>query len=97
VAETVPVVAFMLVGGVVSDRFERRRVLIASSALRGVCVALLGLLALTGQIELWHLFAISAFYGAGQAFQGPAAGAIVPDLVPRSQLVQANSLSQFVR
>jgi MFS family permease len=97
VAETIPLVAFVLVGGVFSDRFERRRVLIASSALRGACVAVLGVLAIGGWIELWHLFAISAFYGAGQAFQGPAAGAIVPDLVPRHLLVQANSLSQFVR
>jgi MFS family permease len=97
VAETVPIVGFVLVGGVVTDRFERRLVLIASSALRGVCVALLGVLALTGAIELWHIFAISAVYGAGQAFQGPAAGAIVPDLVPQRLLVQANSLSQFVR
>jgi MFS family permease len=97
VAETIPIVAFVLVGGVVSDRFERRWVLIASSALRGVCVALLGLLAVSGRIELWHLFALSAVFGAGQAFQGPAAGAIVPDLVPQRLLVEANSLSQFVR
>jgi MFS family permease len=97
VAETIPLIAFVLVGGVFSDRFERRRVLIASSTLRGACVAVLGVLAIGGWIELWHLFAISAFYGAGQAFQGPAAGAIVPDLVPRHLLVQANSLSQFVR
>ena len=97
VAETIPIVAFVLVGGVVTDRFERRKVLIASSALRGACVALLGVLAITGAIELWHIFVIAAFFGAGQAFQGPAAGAIVPDLVPRHLLVQANSLSQFVR
>jgi MFS family permease len=97
VAETIPLVAFLLIGGVVSDRFERRRVLIASSALRGACVAVLGILAVSGRIELWHLFAISAVFGAGQAFQGPAAGAIVPDLVSRDLLVQANSLSQFVR
>jgi MFS family permease len=97
VAETIPTVAFVLVGGVVSDRFERRKVLIASSAVRGACVAALGVLAVSGRIELWHLIAISVVFGAGQAFQGPAAGAIVPDLVPRHLLVQANSLSQFVR
>jgi MFS family permease len=97
VAETIPLMAFVLVGGVFSDRFERRKVLIASSALRGVCVGLLGLLAISDRIELWHLLAVAAVYGAGQAFQGPAAGAIVPDLVPRHLLVQANSLSQFVR
>jgi Transmembrane secretion effector len=97
VAETIPIVAFVLVGGVVTDRFERRKVLIASSVVRGTCVALLGLLALTETIALWHIFVIAFFFGAGQAFQGPAAGAIVPDLVPRHLLVQANSLSQFVR
>jgi MFS family permease len=97
VAETVPIVAFVLVGGVVTDRFERRRVLVASSALRGACVALLGVLAVTELIELWHIFVIAFFFGAGQAFQGPASGAIIPDLVPKHLLVEANSLSQFVR
>jgi hypothetical protein len=97
VAETIPIVAFVLVGGVVTDRFERRLVLISSSALRGGCVALLGVLAVTHTIELWHVFAISVVYGTGQAFQGPAAGAIIPDLVPARMLVQANSLSQVVR
>jgi MFS family permease len=97
VAETIPIVAFVLVGGVVSDRFERRRVLIFSSLVRGACVAVLGILAVTEAIELWHIFVIAAVFGAGQAFQGPAAGAIIPDLVPRNLLVQANSLSQFVR
>jgi MFS family permease len=96
-AETIPVVALVLVGGVVTDRFERRKVLIFSSALRGACVTVLGLLAISGAIELWHVFVIAVFFGAGQAFQGPAAGAIVPDLVPRHLLVQANSLAQFVR
>jgi MFS family permease len=96
-AETIPIVGLVLVGGVVSDRFERRKVLIFSSALRGVCVTALGLLAVTDSIELWHIFVITVFFGAGQAFQGPAAGAIVPDLVPKHLLVQANSLSQFVR
>lgn len=97
VAETIPIVAFVLVGGVVADRFERRKVLIASSALRGFAVGVLGVLAVTDVLELWHIFVLSAFFGAGQAFQGPAAGAIIPDLVPRHLLVQANSLSQFVR
>ena len=97
VAETIPLVAFVLVGGVAADRFERRKVLIFSSVLRGVAVALLGVLAVTEVIELWHIFVLAAFFGAGQAFQGPAAGAIIPDLVPRHLLVQANSLSQFVR
>jgi MFS family permease len=97
VAETIPIVALVLIGGVVADRFERRKVLIFSSTLRGVAVAVLGLLAITDSVALWHIFVLSTFFGAGQAFQGPAAGAIIPDLVPKHLLVQANSLSQFVR
>jgi MFS family permease len=97
VAETIPIVTFVLVAGVVADRFERRKVLIFSSALRGTAVGVLGVLAITGAVELWHIFVLSVFFGAGQAFQGPAAGAIIPDLVPRHLLVEANSLSQFVR
>ena len=97
VAETIAIVAFVLVGGVVTDRFERRKVLIFSSTLRGACVAVLGLLSVTGSIELWHIYVITVFFGAGQAFQGPAAGAIVPDLVPKHLLVEANSLAQTVR
>jgi MFS family permease len=97
VAETIPIVGLVLVGGVFTDRFERRRVLIASSALRGSCVGVLGLLVVAGSIELWHIFVLSFLFGAGGAFQGPAAGAIIPDLVPKHLLVQANSLSQFVR
>jgi MFS family permease len=97
VAETIPLVGFVLVGGVVADRFERRKVLMFSSTLRGVAVGILGVLAVADAVELWHIFVLSAIFGAGQAFQGPAAGAIIPDLVPRHLLVQANSLSQFVR
>jgi MFS family permease len=48
-------------------------------------------------IEVWHLAAIAAVYGAGNAFFGPAFEATVPDLVPESLLAQANSLDQFVR
>ncbi len=96
-AEMVPVVALVLIGGVVTDRFERRLVLIAASALRGICVFLLGALSVAGVLQLWQIVVIVLAYGAGMAFQGPAAGAIVPDLVPTRLLVQANSLSQVVR
>jgi MFS family permease len=97
VAMTVPNVLFLLIGGVVSDRFDRRRVLIAADILRGGAVAAMGLLSLTGYLELWHLMALAALYGGGTAFFGPAFDAIVPDLVATDLLIQANALDQFVR
>jgi len=97
VAETVPLVALLLFSGVVIDRVERRWVMFWASLVRGLCVGVVGLLAVTGALELWHVFVIAVFYGAGRAFEGPASGAMVPDLVPTHLLVQANSLNGVVR
>jgi MFS family permease len=97
VAMTVPHVVFLLAGGVVSDRFDRRKVMIAADLIRAVAVGALGALALSGRLELWHMFVLSGLFGAGTAFFGPAFDAIVPGLVPDAELNQANSLDQLVR
>ena len=94
---TVPHVVFLLVGGVVSDRFDRRKVMIAADPMRAVAVGAMGALALSGRLELWHMIVLSGLFGAGTAFFGPAFDAIVPELVPDAELNQANSLDQFVR
>ncbi len=96
-AMTVPHVIFLLLGGVVSDRFDRRRVLLSADLVRGASVAAMGWLSLSGNIELWHLMLLAAIYGGGTAFFGPAFDAIVPDLVASDLLTQANSVDQFVR
>jgi MFS family permease len=54
-------------------------------------------LAVSGELELWHLVVLVAFYGAGEALFMPSFTAIVPDIVPRDLLVEANSLDIFVR
>ena len=94
---TLPQVVLLLIGGAVSDRFDRRKVMIAADAIRMAAVAILGLLSLSGQIRIWHMMVIAAFYGSGTAFFGPAFDAIVPDLVPEDELTRANALDQFVR
>jgi Transmembrane secretion effector len=96
-AWTAPMVLFLLIGGVLSDRFDRRFILIAADVLRFVSIAAIGVLSLTGAIELWHLIVLVSIYGIGEALFGPAFGAIVPDLVPQEMLVEANSLEQMVR
>lgn len=96
-AMTLPQVVFLLVGGAVSDRFERRKVMLAADAVRMGAVVALGVLSLTGRLEIWHMMVLAAFYGAGTAFFGPAFDAIVPDLVPEDELTRANALDQFVR
>jgi len=93
----VPHVVLLLVGGAVSDRFDRRKVMLAADLVRMAAVTALGLLSVYGHIQIWHMMVLAAIYGAGTAFFGPAFDAIVPDLVPEDELPQANSLDQFVR
>jgi MFS family permease len=97
VAMTVPQIGFLLLGGVVSDRLDRRRVMIAADGLRAVSVGILGFLSISGGLQLWHVMVVAAVFGAGSAFFGPAFDAIVPQLVPAGELNQANSLDQFIR
>jgi MFS family permease len=96
-AWTVGMVAFLLTGGIVSDRAERRRVLIAADIVRAGALVGMGVLSVTGAVEIWHLVALSLLIGAGEAFFGPAFGALVPDVVATEHLVQANALDQLVR
>ena len=70
VAWTLPMAGFLLVGGVVSDRFDRCRIMIATDALRALAVAAIAALSLTGALELWHLFVLAIVFGTGDAFFG---------------------------
>ena len=97
VALTVPQVLLVLVGGVLSDRFERRLVMLAADVVRALVLAMLAWLSLSGHLALWHLVAFAGVYGAASAFFMPAFEALVPSIVPEERLTEANALDQFVR
>ncbi len=97
IAQTVPLVAFVLVGGVLADRLDRRNLMIAGAAIPGLAIAVLAGLTISGVLTLWQVWVISAVVGFGRALSGPASGAFVPDIVPVPLLVQANSLGLLVR
>ena len=85
----VPTFVFSLVGGVVADRVERRRLVIAVHILNASIAATLGLLALSGLIQVWHLY-LGAFVNATlTAAGGPTRMAMIPGLVPRELFVNA--------
>jgi MFS family permease len=94
---TVPMIAFLLFGGVVSDRYDRRLVMAAADGLRALAVGALAALVFAHQLRFWELVVLVALYGAGTAFFTPAFDAIVPDLLPAADLPAANALDQFVR
>jgi hypothetical protein len=97
IAMTVPTITFLLVGGVASDRLERRWLLVGADLLRALSVALLAGLSIGGDIALWHVVVLSAFYGTGSAFHAPAFDALVPEILTGDRLTQANALDQLVR
>ena len=97
IAMTVPTIVCLLLGGVVSDRFDRRRVMLIADCARAAAVGDDGVLSIAGSLELWQVMALGALYGAGTAFFDPSFDAIVPEVLPSSALAQANSLDQLVR
>jgi DHA3 family tetracycline resistance protein-like MFS transporter len=97
IAMTVPTIACLLLGGAVSDRHDRRRVMVLADLGRCVAVGLLAALALVHALSIVSLAALAALYGIGTAFFTPAFEAIVPGIVASRDLAQANALDQFVR
>jgi predicted MFS family arabinose efflux permease len=91
-AHMLPLVAFVLVGGVWADRLPRQFVMLASDLVRGTSQAIAAVLLLTGAAELWHLVVLVAVYGTAEAFFQPAATGLVPATVSPARLQQANAL-----
>lgn len=97
VAETVPRVLFLLLGGVVADRFSRRNVLIWSDTIRGVAVGIIAVLGWLNVLHLWHLIVLGAVFGMASSFFIPAYQSIPPQLVQSDYLPSANALNGLSR
>jgi MFS family permease len=94
---TLAQISTLMMGGVVSDRLPRRLVMIGSDA-ANVCVRLaMGVLLLSGQARIWEIFVLQVLGGAATAFYSPASSGLVPELVDRSHLQQANALMGIAR
>lgn len=85
---------FTLIGGALVDRFSPRSVLFASNIVRMIVFALLTILVLTGQIQLWMVFVLGLIFGAADALYYPAQTAILPQILAREQLALGNTLVQ---
>src|SRR6478752_859799 len=90
-------VLFILLAGVLSDRLDRRRVMIGADVLRAVSQLVIGLLALSGVLEIWMLVLLVLVHGIGEAFFAPAFSALVPDILAPPLIPQASAIEQIVR
>ena len=91
----VPMLLFLLVGGVVVDRLSRFRIMLVSDLVNTVVVGLVTVLAVTDRLELWHIYAASVVFGLAEAFFAPAYNASVPQIVPPEERPSANSLTSL--
>jgi predicted outer membrane lipoprotein len=97
VAWSLPQLLLLLASGALSDRMDRRHLMIAGDLLRLVSILFIGVLTLTDRITMPLLIGLVLFYGSGQALFGPAFSSIIPSIVPEDVLVEANSVGQVVR
>ena len=96
-ARSIPMVLFLLLGGVIADRLGRRRVIQVSNVVAVLSQGTAAALVITGHAELWQLIVIEAVNGTAAAASLPAMEGMVPQLVPRAQLQQANALLSMAR
>jgi len=91
-ARSLPLVVFVLAGGVLADRLPRKLMMLSSDLVRAGAQGASAVLLLSGTAHVWELAVLQAVYGAARAFFGPASTGILPELVADEDLQDANSL-----
>src|SRR5712692_4921997 len=95
-AAGLPTLALTMIGGSAADRFDKRKILIATQIAQIAFALGLGWLVLTGRIQIWHVIFFAALLGISIAFEMPAISALVPELVKREQIASAVALDRSV-
>jgi len=96
-AHMAAMVVFLLLGGVVADRYSRTVIMQTSHALTFLTQGMAAYLVLTGTAQIWHLVALEAVNGAVSAFGMPAMMGVIPLVVGPERIQQANALLSFSR
>ncbi|SVB78942.1 uncharacterized protein METZ01_LOCUS231796, partial [marine metagenome] len=92
----IPAVALGLVGGVVADKVDQRRLLIGTTASVACVYLVLGVVTLTGIVQVWHILGSVFIIGGLQAFDQPSRQAIFPSLINREDMMSAVALNSTI-
>ncbi len=90
-----PIMMFSLFGGVFADRWDRRKMLLASQYIQMACAFLLAALFVTHTVRVSHILTLSFIVGLGQSFGGPAYSALLPTLVAPEDLSNAIAMNSI--
>jgi MFS family permease len=89
----IPLLLFLLIGGVVVDRLPRVRVMFVSDILSGLVITFVAIFSWLDLLQIWHIYITSLIFGFVEAFFFPAYQAIIPQITPPDMLTSANSLN----
>jgi MFS transporter, DHA3 family, tetracycline resistance protein len=89
----IPLLLFLLIGGVVVDRLPRIRIMFASDVLCGLVITFVAFFSWFDLLQIWHIYVASILFGFVEAFFFPAYQAIIPEITPSELLTSANSLN----
>lgn len=92
---TIPRILLSPIAGAVSDRWNRKRIMLISDSLSGLITLATAFLLYTGQMQVWMVYLFSFFGSIFASFQQPAYSASIVMLVPKEQLTRANSMVQL--
>ena len=90
-----PIILFSLVGGVLADRMDRRRVLLGSQYVQMTTALILTLLVYFHVVQVWHILCLSFIVGTAQSFGGPAYQALLPSLVGKEDIPNAIAMNSI--
>jgi MFS family permease len=88
-----PMLVLAPLAGVVADRFPKRKVLVATQLMMAIPAGVLGLLAVTGWAQAWHVYVLAFLFGTGTAFDAPARQSFVVEMVGTKDLANAVGLN----
>jgi predicted MFS family arabinose efflux permease len=91
----IPIFLLSLIGGVVADRIERRKILLISQYIQMASAGILTFLVAAGMVHVWQILSLSFVSGVAQAFGGPAYSALIPTLVDRDDMPNAIALNSI--
>ena len=93
---SLPMLALMMYGGTVADRFDKRKILVLTQLVQMVLAAAIGVLVMTHHIQIWHILAAAFLLGISASFEMPADSALVPELVDKENIANAIAVDRSI-
>ncbi|WP_213813787.1 MFS transporter [Glaciihabitans sp. dw_435] len=96
-ASSIGLIGAVLLGGVIADRVPQRRILLTVEAIKTLAIGTAAVLALTFNLDIWHLAIVTLLLGIADGFFYPAYSALIPTVLPAEDLLAANGIEGVLR